>query len=256
MIPVLSQVCSLQSDFATDIADYAAGQCCAIEVWFTKLETFLQEHSVDDVRKLMNDHQVTLPVASFQGGLLTSQGDARSVAWEHFGKRLDLCKDLEISTFVVAADILAPLTQEAIDRALVSLGQVADLAKSKDIKVALEFQSRAAFINNLETANAVVCDIDSTHLGICLDAFHFFTGPSKFSDLEALDVCRLFHVQLSDVADVPREFASDSDRILPGDGDFGVERLIKQLQTDGYEGTVSIEVMDPQIWQIPRHAAR
>lgn len=251
MIPVISQVCSLQSDFATDIADYAAGQCRFVEVWFTKLETFLETHTIEDVRNLLREHDVTLPVASFQGGLLTSQADSRKLAWEHFEKRLDLCRQLKISTVVVAADIVAPLTQDDIDRAIASLAQVADLAKRTDTKVALEFQSRAAFVNNYETAAAVVADIDSPHMGICLDAFHFFTGPSKLSDLDSHDIERLFHVQLCDVAGVPREFASDTDRILPGDGDFGIQGLLDRLRTCGYAGTVSIEVMDPQIWQIP-----
>lgn len=251
MIPVISQVCSLQSDFETDIADYAAGQCRFVEVWFTKLETYLKEHSLEDVRSLLAEHDVTLPVASFQGGLLTSQADSREIAWEHFENRMGLCKQLGIGTIVVAADIVAPLTQEDIDRAIVSLSQVAELAAKKDLRVALEFQSGAAFVNNLETAVAVVEDIGSPHFGICLDAFHFFTGPSKLRDIEEMDMQRLFHVQLSDVEGVPREFASDTDRILPGDGDFGIPGLIKQLENCGYAGTVSIEVMDPQIWQIP-----
>ncbi len=45
MIPALSQVCSLPALFEKDIEDYAAGQCRAIEIWLTKLETFLQTHT-------------------------------------------------------------------------------------------------------------------------------------------------------------------------------------------------------------------
>lgn len=251
MIPTLSQVCSLQSDFATDIADYAAGQCRSIEVWLTKLENYLQTHSIDDVLALTEEHEVTLSVASFQGGILTSQGDARQLAWDHFKKRLELSKQLEIGALVVAADIQLPVDQEAIDRSIASLEQAAKLAEEFDVKVALEFQSRSAFVNNLQTAAAVVGDIDSPYLGICLDAFHFFTGPSKLQDLDGLDAKRLFHVQLCDVADVPREFAVDGNRILPGEGDFGVPQLVQRLKDAEYHGTVSIELMDPQIWQVP-----
>jgi len=250
MIPVLSQVCSLQSDFATDIAEYSAGQCHSIEVWLTKLETYLQDHSLDDVRTLLTDNGVTVPVASFQGGLLTSQADSRKVSWEHFEQRLALCKQLEISTVVVAADIVRPLSQEDIDRAIVSLSKAAVAAQNKGVRLALEFQSRSAFISNLQTASAIVDDIGSPSLGICLDAFHFFTGPSKLQDIERLSVDRLFHVQLSDVADIPRELATDSHRILPGEGDFGIDGLIAALRDIEYAGTVSIELMNPQIWQV------
>jgi sugar phosphate isomerase/epimerase len=164
---------------------------------------------------------------------------------------LGLCEQLKISTIVVVADIVSPLEQTDIDRSLVSLQQAAEAAEKRGIKVALEFQSRAPFINNLQTASAIADDINSPSLGICLDAFHFFTGPSKMQDLERMSVERLFHVQLSDVADVPREFATDSQRILPGEGGFGVPDLLESLRRRGYEGTVSLELMNPRIWQVP-----
>ncbi|MCA9225470.1 MAG: hypothetical protein KDA47_07655, partial [Planctomycetales bacterium] len=87
MIPAISQVCSLNSSFEDDVDQYAAGQCQAIEVWLTKLETFLQSHSVDDFQRLRDEHGVTFPVASFQGGILASQGEARRVAWDQFRTR-------------------------------------------------------------------------------------------------------------------------------------------------------------------------
>jgi sugar phosphate isomerase/epimerase len=81
--------------------------------------------------------------------------------------------------------------------------------------------------------------------------FHYYVGPSKLEDLGYLDRANLFHVQLCDVADTPREFATDSDRILPGDGDIVLEPILDRLCDIGYEATVSIELMNPQIWQIP-----
>src|SRR5687768_6318083 len=105
MTPALSQVCSLNSPFDKDIEDYAAGHCRAIEVWLTKLETYLKQHSIDDVRRLVQENDVALPVASFQGGLLASQGEQRRLAWELFRQRLELCAQVDIGTIVVACDV-------------------------------------------------------------------------------------------------------------------------------------------------------
>ena len=251
MKPTLSQVCTLSAPFATDVEEYAAAGCEAVEVWLTKLEEHLKTATVDEVRGLLEQHSVTLPVASFQGGLLISQGEERRAHWDHFARRLKLCGQLNIGTLVVACDIAGFLTQETLDRASASLAQSAKLAEEHAVRIALEFQRQAAFGNNLQTVAAMIGEAAIPNVGICLDAFHFFTGPSKLSDLGYLTTENLFHVQFSDIAGIPREIASDSDRILPGDGDFQLESLIERLRHINYSGHVSIELMNPQIWESP-----
>ncbi len=80
MKPAISQVCTLHSPFEKDVEDYAAGACHAMEIWLGKLETYLEQHTLDDVRRLLEEHEMAAPVASFQGGLLASQGEARRSA--------------------------------------------------------------------------------------------------------------------------------------------------------------------------------
>lgn len=251
MKPALAQVCSLNSPFGTDVEDYAAGQCGAIEVWFTKLESHLESNSTDEVRQLKKEHQIELPVASFQGGLLSSQGAARDQAWQLFESRLGLCRELGIQTMVVACDVAGPLGQQDLDRVRVSLKQAGQRAEADDVRLALEFQARSDFGNNLQTAVALVDESDCSSLGICLDAFHYYNGPSKPDDLGLLTCENLFHVQLCDLADVPREFATDSHRILPGEGDIPLSPIVDRLRDIDYDGYVSIELMNPQIWQVP-----
>jgi 2-keto-myo-inositol isomerase len=48
---------------------------------------------------------------------------------------------------------------------------------------------------------------------------------------------------------VPRELAADSDRILPGDGDFQLAPLIDLLRKMSYSGWISLEVLNPVLWQ-------
>jgi sugar phosphate isomerase/epimerase len=56
------------------------------------------------------------------------------------------------------------------------------------------------------------------------------------------------------VAGTPREFAVDADRVLPGDGDFPLAPIVDRLREIKYAACVSVELMNPAIWQIPpRH---
>lgn len=251
MRTALAQVSSLPSPLATDLADYAAGQCRAIEVWLTKLEEYLASHSHDQLRRLLAEHDVRLPVASFQGGLLTSQGDARQLAWDLFARRLELCGQLNIETLVISGDIGRPCGVRELQRAQASLAEAARKASAHGVRLALEFQAGSAFGNNLQTAAVLVAEIGHPALGLCFDAFHYYVGPSKPEDLGYLTRDNLFHVQLCDLADVPRELATDAQRILPGDGDIPLAPVVQRLREIDYDGYVSVEILNPHLWQVP-----
>ena len=251
MKPAISQVCSLPFPFEKDVEDYGAGHCGAIDTWLTKLETYLENHTIDEVLALLEANGMTMPVASFQGGILASQGEPRREAWDLFARRLELCRHLGIETLVISGDVSGPLEATLIDRVHRSLELAAQQAGSQNVRLALEFQASSSYINNLQTAAAVITELGHPALGLCLDVFHFYVGPSKLTDLGYLTPQMLFHVQLSDLADVPREFATDSHRILPGDGDIPLDPILDHLRQIEYDGPVSMELMNPRLWQVP-----
>ena len=53
------------------------------------------------------------------------------------------------------------------------------------------------------------------------------------------------------LAGQPRELATDGDRVLPGDGDFLLGSDRRPTRAIDYTGCVSVELMNPRIWQIP-----
>lgn len=250
MKPAVSQVCSLAASVADDLEQYAASGVEYVEAWFTKLEQYLTEHSPDDLRGLLAHHALQMPVGSIQGGLFAPDEAARDAAWTLFRQRLELCRTLEIGTIVVACDVPSPCGPRGIPRVQAALREIAAAGGAHAVRVALEFQANAALGNNLETAVALVQDVDDPWLGICLDTFHYQTGPSKPEDLTHLTATNLFHVQLSDLAGRVRELATDSDRFLPGDGELALAPLLAHLRAIGYAGLVSVEVMNPRIAQI------
>ena len=251
MIPALATVSSLQSPLATILEDYAAGHVAAIDLWLGHADAFVAEHGVAALADRLAAHGIAPVAACFQGGLLTSQGDARREHWRHFEARLALCRDLTIPVLVVAGDAFGPLSAEDLGRLSVSLAEAARLAAAAGVRVALEFDARASFPNNLQSAVALVEDVGSPALGVCLDWFHWSVGPSKPLDLRLLSRDNLAHVQVSDIADVPREMATDADRILPGEGGSPCDDLVGRLREIGYTGAVAVETPNPRLWSIP-----
>jgi sugar phosphate isomerase/epimerase len=250
MKPCISEACTLPSSFADDVAAFSAAGFAGMEVWLTKLETHLEKHSATETRKLLEDHHVALAAASYQGGLLLSQGEQRRAHFDHFRRRLDLCQSLGIPLMLVTADFVEAVDPMALQRAVVSLKQAAQWAAGCEVRLGLEFRGSARFCSSLDTALALIGQCGEPNLGVNLDVFHYYTGPSKFEDLRLLTPVNLAFVQLSDLAGVPRELATDADRIFPGEGDFQLQPILQQLRSVGYEGWVSLEVLNPVLWQV------
>ena len=249
MKPCLSQAITLPSSFAEDVTNYADAGCQAMEVWLTKLENHLEATSLADTRKLLGERCMTLAAAAYQGGLLLSQGEQRKAHYDHFRKRLDLCQQFDIKTLLVVADFVDKIDSTSFERALVSLQQAAQWAAGFDVTLALEFCAKSTFCASLDTAIALVHQCGEPNVGVNLDVFHYYTGPSKFEDFGLLNVDLLAHVQLSDLSGVARELATDSDRILPGDGDFQLAPILDVLRRLDYSGWISLEVLNPTLWR-------
>ncbi len=245
----LSEATTLPSSFAQDVGDYADVGCSGMEVWLTKLETHLDTHNVADTRKLVKDRGLTLAAGAYQGGLLLSQGEQRRTHYDHFRRRLEICQAFDIATLIVVADFVDAVDAGALEEALASLAEAAQWAAAFNVRLALEFRGKNTFCASLDTALALVAQCGEPNVGINFDVFHYYTGPSKFEDLGLLTADRLFHIQLCDLAGVPRELASDAERILPGDGDFQLDPLLEHFRRIGYDGWISLELMNPTLWR-------
>ena len=249
MTPCLSQATTLTTPFADDVAAAAAGGFGAAEVWLTKLEQHLAAATVEDTRTLLADRGVKPVAAAYQGGLLLSHGDARTAHLDHFRRRLDLCQGLGVPVLVLAADAAPAADAAALGRAVAGLAQAAQWAAAYGVTLALEFRGTGSVCTCLDTAVSMVEQCGEPNVGVCLDVFHYYKGPSKPEDLARLTAATLAHVQLCDVPGVPREAMADADRVFPGEGDFRLDPVVARLRAIGYAGAVSVELMNPAVWQ-------
>lgn len=245
----ISEATTLTSSFAEDVAAYSGAGFEAMEVWFTKLETHLEKHTLQETENLLQDKAMKLAAASYQGGLLLSQGQQRQTHFDHFKRRLDLCQVFKIPTLLVVADFTVELDHAALQRAVVSLREVSQWAEGYHTQIAIEFRGKNTFCSCLETAVSLVSACDEKNVTVALDVFHYYTGCSKFEDLKLLTQNNLGHVQVCDLSGVPRELATDADRIFPGEGDFVLTPIIQHLDRINYQGWVSLELMNPMIWK-------
>ncbi len=251
MIPCISQATTLSTPISQELTAYSRAGWTSVELWLTKLEQHLENVPLPEVCRHLSDLGLTPAAASLQGGLLTSVGDQREVHWSRFQKRLEILQALSIPVLVIAPDFWTEADETSLGRAIASLAAASELSRPFGVRLALEFTRGGTFCTSLDTALALVAQAAQPNLGVCLDIFHYYTGPSKFEDLGYLDASNLAWVQVSDLAGTPRELARDSDRILPGDGDFQLIPILDHLSRIGYDGGVSLEASNPSLWEIP-----
>ena len=94
----------MSTPLEAEIPSFARGGFRAVELWLTKVEAYLQQHTSADLLQLLESHALEPAAAAGQGGLLLSQGAERQTHWSHFQRRLDLLAELGVPILIVAAD--------------------------------------------------------------------------------------------------------------------------------------------------------
>jgi sugar phosphate isomerase/epimerase len=90
--------------------------------------------------------------------------------------------------------------------------------------------------------------------GVLVDTWHFFNGPSTWADLEGLPAEKIAYIQFDDA---PAPASGDlweetmQRRVMPGDGTFDLERFAATVSASGFDGYVSVEVLNRELRQLP-----
>ena len=79
------------------------------------------------------------------------------------------------------------------------------------------------------------------------DFFHFWSGLSKFDDLNMLEPGELAHCHFQDLLDAPRELTDNSYRVIPGDGIAPLIAIIRMLAEKEYNGALSVELFRQEL---------
>jgi sugar phosphate isomerase/epimerase len=171
---------------------------------------------------------------------------------------LEMCRALGSRVLLACSSTSAHATGEA--EALVrDLRKLALLAVPFGIRIAYEALSWGRHVNLLTRAWEIVRTADRSNLGLCVDSYHVLAHGAETSSVEAIDIRKLFLVQLSDF--LWQETRSREDRIetarhyrvFPGEGvhSAAVGALVRTLDDAGYRGDYSFEVFNDDYKQLP-----
>ena len=102
---------------------------------------------------------------------------------------------------------------------------------------------------SLEETERMIREANHPNVRPMLDFFHFWSGMSKFEDLDMLQPGELAHVHFQDILDTPREIIDNNGRVIPGDGKAPIVAILKKLAEKQYNGALSVELFLMELTQ-------
>ena len=94
--------------------------------------------------------------------------------------------------------------------------------------------------------------LQAAHPNACVlpDFYHIYKGGNDFQSLALIEASRMHCFHINDYpAHPPVETISDKDRVFPGDGICPLPEIIRELIDNGFRGTFSLELFNPEYWK-------
>jgi 4-hydroxyphenylpyruvate dioxygenase len=126
------------------------------------------------------------------------------------------------------------------------LTRLADLGRSRGIRVAYEPIGWARWFSDYRDAWSLMLEVDHSHFGLMLDSLHVAGGGLPLDAIDGFDAAKIFMVELCDWPQTrlpPFEVARHY-RLFPGEGVGPLREFVDRLERIGYAGCYSVEVMN------------
>ena len=253
----ISQITTLPADTEQDLAAFAGAGWTAVELAIGKIEKYLSNHSVEQLKQELDRAGLTpvaaIGLASSEAALLLSTADTIDDYFESLTKQLELCQQLNVQNLGIGADHKSLEYSGWQEQAIKNLRRAGDLAQKYDVKIGLEFMSLGPpvgpfVLDTLAATVQLVDEVNHPRIGYNLDLFHHFRGGGTIEEIRSLNIEKLFHVHLCDIPQMPLEQMDDGHRLLPGEGILPIDEIIQILQSKGYDGYYAPELLNQELW--------
>ncbi len=227
----------------------------AISLWGRDYQAAREQGMSDgDIRLILSDNGIAVAEIDPLWSWLPGTGDIRIPA-EHDSDnmfRFDESRLFDIAEAVSArsvnvVDIFGG--DWNIDDATQSFATLCRRAAERGLLVHLEFLPWSK-IPDLETAWQIVQNANEGNGGVAIDAWHYFRSSSDGGVLRSIPGERVLCVQLSDGPALAETNLMDETlhrRLLPGDGEFNLIQLLKDLRYVGSIAPIGVEVFSDRL---------
>ncbi|MFY9608769.1 MAG: sugar phosphate isomerase/epimerase [Blastocatellia bacterium] len=248
----LNGATTMRADLETDIRAASKARFDWLEIWASKLRTFLESRTTTDLNTLFG-RQNLKPY---------SINSIERITFRNAGEHLSLLAECD-SMCSVASELNCPFvvvvpsplptgvsSSEVVEQSTRVLDELGAIAEKRGVGLAFEFLGRAdCSVRTLALADEIVKRVDRQNVGLVIDSFHFYAGGSTIGSIASLDPDRIFIFHINDAENLPREQLEDRHRLLPGLGTLPLKEIISALKSIGYDRVASVEIFRPEYWE-------
>jgi 2-keto-myo-inositol isomerase len=251
MLLGLNGATTMTSPFETDVQIAGQAGYDVLEITATKLDKYLQSHSVSQARNLilgakLRAHAInSIEKINFQNAVGHKLVLDRTRQLAEYSQTLS-CPWL---VSVPGPGPAGAKWNEIRDNTVASLREMCDAAKPFGVGIAFEFLGFAwCTVRTVAQSREIFESTDRANLGIVIDTCHYYAGGSTLDSIRAVDAKKLAIFHINDVEKMPKEKIEDANRLFPGDGVIPLKEIITAIRGIGYDGVASVEIFRPEYW--------
>jgi 2-keto-myo-inositol isomerase len=249
MVLALHQNTSIGAGYRKSLEGWSRAGIKYVELNNGLLDDFLKTDTLAAARSVFTDLGMTaVQGAAGLSGLLEPNPD-RATVLDNLKKRCEMYAALGVNHVYITTATNRKFTEDDYKGAAANMHEVGEIAKQFNTSVRIEFVRNSTFASTLSTLMKIAREANHPNVGPLLDCYHYWSGQSKFEDLEAVNPREIFHVHFSDVPDMPRELLDTTTRAIPGDGITPLVKILDKLAENGYEGPLTVELFLPKYTQ-------
>ena len=243
---------TMTSDLETDVSISSKAGFLALEVWYPKIEKYLETHALVDLQALFLDHQIA-PVALDALEFVGFRGSEYPFIQSRCRAMCEIARAINCPTIAVVPGPIPDFKTtwaEIVDEYVTVLRDLSNIASEYGVKLAFEFLGFGwNCVRTPRAAWEIVQKVDRKNVGLVIDTAHFYAGGGLMNELDTLKSDRIFALHLDDVEDTPKEAITDGTRLYPGHGIVPLEEICIRLKNIGYDGHCSVEIFREEYWQ-------
>ena len=247
MLLSIHQNTSRAAGFRGSLEGWARAGIQYVELNDGMLDGFLEDDTLAGARSLLSDLGLTPVSAAAVMQDIWIPGPARAASLETWRRRCDQFSSLGLQKIYSPSTTNRRVTAEDFAATPDCIREAGEIASEYNLTAMIEFLRTSTHLATLTSSLKVIREAAHPNVRPMLDFFHFWSGLSKFDDLNLLEPGELAHAHFQDLLDTPRELINNDARLIPGDGIAPLVRILQKLAEKQYDGALSVELFRAEL---------